>query len=110
MSHFSCRVSERTIPHLFANGGINSSALWEAVFFFKAVLFILKTELIGSEWQGFVARPWLCVAAAAGAGQAVPPGKCRGLCLLGGCGDLLRRPELEAQQRFLKAIINVLPY
>lgn len=50
--------------------------LWEAVFFSKVALFILKTKLIGGEWQGFVVRPWLCAVVAECLGQAVLPGKC----------------------------------
>ena len=50
-----------SISHLFGGCGEGSLLLWEAVFFFKVALFILKTKLIGGEWQGFAVRPWLCV-------------------------------------------------
>ena len=62
-------------------GGLCCLTPWEAVFSVKVVLFTLKTELPGGEWQGFVVRPGLCagrwVVRGGGVRQTVPHGKCK---------------------------------
>lgn len=55
-------ASQPSVPHLCGGCGEGPLLLWEAVFFSRVALLVLKAKLIGGEWQGSVVRPWLCAA------------------------------------------------
>lgn len=81
-------------------GGVRGLAPWEAVFSVKVVVFTLKTELPGGEWQGSVVRPWLCAGSSPTWQVQMAWGRGTGK---GGVWEnlvaCLRRPPWEAHQR-----------
>jgi hypothetical protein len=95
------------------------NSLRGCIFFKVVLLFVLKTRLIGGEWQGLVVRPWLRVGTAEQVRRVVPPGKCPGhragqrrggLCLLEGLHDLLQKATAWAHLKaILDVVANVLP-